>query len=77
MYCILHYDEKQVFAHMGEFGLTLDLKDFATNEYQVDKREHPSTTSIASGRKGKAVIPSEDEEVDKEQKEGHVGAGTS
>ena len=77
VYCILHYDEKQVFAYMGELGLTLDLKDFATNMYQVDKREHPSTMSIASGRKGKAVIPSEDEEVDEEKKKDHVGAGTS
>ena len=33
MYCILHYDKKQVFGHMGELGLTLDPKDFATNGY--------------------------------------------
>ena len=69
MYCVSHYDKKQLFAHMGEMGLTLDPKDFATNEYQVNEREHPRSASRASGRKGKAVVPSEDEEEDEEQEE--------
>ena len=66
MYCISHYDEKQLFAHMGEMGLTLDPKDFTSNGYQVNERDHPRSTPRASGRKGKAVIPSEDEEEDEE-----------
>ena len=79
VYCVLHFDEKQLFAHMDELGLTLDLKDFATNGYQVDEQEHPRTASKASGRKGKAIAPSEDEsEEDEEQEEEDLaGAGTS
>ena len=69
MYCVSHYDEKQLFAHMGEMGLTLDPKDFATNGYQVNERDHPRSTLRVSGRKGKAVVPSEDEEEDEEQEE--------
>ena len=69
MYCVSHYDEKQLFAHMGEMGLTLDPKDFATNGYQVNERDHPRSASRASGRKRKAVIPFEDEEEDEEQEE--------
>ena len=34
VYCVFHFDEKHLFAHMGELGLTLDPKDFATNGYQ-------------------------------------------
>ena len=79
VYCVSHFDEKQLFAHMGELGLTLDPKDFATNDYQVDEGEYPRTTSKASGRKGKAVVPSEDEsEEDEEQEEEDLaGARTS
>ena len=64
---------------MDELGLTLDPKDFATNCYQVDERQHPRTTSKGSGRKGKVVVPSEDEsEEDEEQEEEDLaGAGTS
>ena len=69
MYCVSHYDEKQLFAHMGEMGLTLDPKDFATNGYQVNELDHPRSALRASGRKGKAVVPSEDEEEDEEQEE--------
>ena len=55
---------------MGELGLSLDPKDFATNGYQVDERQHPRTAPKASGRKGKVVAPSEDEsEEDEEQEE--------
>ena len=36
VYCVSHFEEKQLFAHMGELGLTLDPKDFATNGYQVN-----------------------------------------
>ena len=69
MYYVSHYDEKQLFVHMGEMGLTLDPKDFATNGYKVNEREHPRSVSRASGRKEKAVVPSEDEEEDEEQEE--------
>ena len=69
MYCISHYDEKQFFAHMGEMGLTLDSKDFATNGYEVNERNHPRTASRASRRKEKVVVPSEDKEEDEEQEE--------
>ena len=64
---------------MGELGLSLDPKDFATNGYQVDKRQHPRTAPKASGRKGKAVAPSEDEsEEDEEQEEEDLaGVGAS
>ena len=41
VYCVSHFDEKQLFAHMGKLGLSLDPKDFATNGYQVDERQHP------------------------------------
>ena len=51
VYCVSHFDEKQLFAHMGELRLTLDPKDFATNGYQVDERQHPRTASKSSGRK--------------------------
>ena len=67
VYCVSHFDEKQLFAHMDELGLTLDPKDFATNWYQVDERQHPRTTSRASGRKGKAVVPSKDESEEDEE----------
>ena len=78
MYCVSHYDEKQLFAHMGEMGLTLDPKDFASNGYQINERDHPRSAPRASGRKGKAVIPSEDEEEDEEQDdEDRVGAEAS
>ena len=79
MYYVSHYDEKQLFAHMGEMGLTLDPNlDFATNGYQMDEREHPRTASRASGRKGKAIVPSEDKEEDEEQEEeDRAGAGAS
>ena len=79
VYCVSHFDEKQHFAYMGELGLTLDPKDFAKNGYQVDKRQHPRTASKASGRKGKAVVPSEDksEEDEEHEKEDLAGAGTS
>ena len=79
VYCVSHFDEKQLFAHMGELGLTLDPKDFATNGYQVDERQHPRTASKGSGRKGKAVVPSEDksEEDEEQEEEDLAGAGTS
>ena len=67
MYCVSYYDKKQLFAHMGEMELTFDPKDFATNGYQVNEREHPRSVPRASGRKGKAVMPFEDEEEDEEQ----------
>ena len=66
MYCVSHYDKKQLFAHMAEMGLTLDPKDFASNGYQVNEHDHPRRAPRASGRKGKAIIPSEDEEEDEE-----------
>ena len=66
MYCVSHFDEKQLFVHMGELRLTLDSKDFATNRYQMDKWQHLRTASRASGRKGKAIVPSADEEKDEE-----------
>ena len=70
VYCVSHFDEKQLIAHMGELGLTLDPKFFATNGYQVDERQHPRTASKASRRKEKAVVPCEDEsEEDEEHKE--------
>ena len=79
VYCVSHFDKKQLFAHMGELGLILDPKDFATNGYQVDERQHPRTAPKASGRKGKAVVPSEDEsKEDEEQEEEDLGGvGTS
>ena len=78
MYCISHYNKKQLFAYMCEMGLTLDPKDFATNEYQVNEREHPRTASRVSRRKGKAVVPSDDEEEDEEQEEeDRAGIGAS
>ena len=45
----------------------------------MDERQHPRTTPKASGRKGKAVAPSEDEsEEDEDQEEEDLaGAGTS
>ena len=55
-YCVSHFDEKQLFAHMGELGLTLDPKDFATNGHQVDERQHPRTASKGSGRKGSCAL---------------------
>ena len=67
VYCVFHFDEKQLFAHMGELGLILDPKDFATNGYQVDEQQHPRTAPKASGRKGKAVAPSEDESEEDEE----------
>ena len=77
VYCVSHFDKKQFFAHMGELGLTLDPKDFATNSYQVDKRQHPRTASKASGRKGKAVVPSEDKSEEDEEQEEEDYAGTA
>ena len=75
VYCVSHFDEKQLFVHMGELGLTLDPNDFATNGYQMDERQHPKT---AFGRKGKVVVPSEDEEEDEEQEEEDpAGTGTA
>ena len=61
IYSVSHFDEKQLFVHMGELRLTLDPKDFATNGYQVDERQHPRNAPKAFGRKGKGVVPSEDE----------------
>ena len=79
VYCVSHFDEKQLFAHMGELGLMLDPKDFATNDYQMDKRQHPRTTSKAYGRKGKAVVPFEEESKEDEEQEDEdlAGAETS
>ena len=79
IYCVSHFDKKQLFEHMGELGLTLDPKDFATNGYQVYEWQHPRTASKASGRKGKAIVPFEDEsEEDEEQEEEDLaGTGTS
>ena len=31
MHCVFYYNGKNLFAHMGEVELTLDRKDFATN----------------------------------------------
>ena len=64
---------------MGKLGLTLDPKDFATNGYQVDERQHPRTASKAFGRKGKAVVPFEDEfeEDEEHEEEDLAGTGTS
>ena len=59
-------------------GLILDPKDFASNRYQVNESDHPRSAPRASGRKGKAVIPSEDEEEDEEQdNEDRAGAEAS
>ena len=44
----------------------------------MDERQHPKTTSRAFGRKGKAIVPFEDEEEEEEQQEEDlVGVGTS
>ena len=69
----------RTWANLGELGLTLDPKDFATNGYRVDERQHPRTASKASGRKGKAVVPSKDEseEDDDQEEEDLIDAGTS
>ena len=79
VYCVSHFDEKQLFAHMGELGLSLDPKDFATNGYQVDERQHPRTVPKTSGRKGKAVAPCEDksEEDEEQEEEDLAGVGAS
>ena len=79
VYRVSHFDEKQFFAHMGELGLTLDPKDFATNGYQMDKRQHPRVASRASRRKGKVIVPSEDEseEDEEHEEEDLAGVGTS
>ena len=78
VYSVSHFDEKQLFAHMGKLGFTLDPKDFATNGYQVDERQHPRTASKASRRKGKAIVPSEDksEEDEEHEEEDVAGIGT-
>ena len=76
VYCVSHFDKKQLFAHMGELGLMLDPKDFATNGYEVDKWQHPRNASKASRRKGKAVVPSEDESEEDEEQEEEDLAGT-
>ena len=62
MYCIFHFDNKSIFAHMGELGLRLDQKDFTTNSYAVDEEQHLKTISKAGGRKEKAVVPTSEEE---------------
>ena len=79
VYCVSHFDEKQFFAHMGELGLSFDPKDFATNGYQMDERQHPRTAPKASRKKGKAVAPSEDksEEDEEQEEEDLVGARAS
>ena len=41
MYCVSHFDDKSLFAHMGELGLTLDRKDFTMNGYAVDEERNP------------------------------------
>ena len=69
MSCVSLCDEKQLFAHMDEMGLTLDPKEFATNRYQVDERKYQRTAFRASGRKGKVVVPSEDKKEDEKQEE--------
>ena len=77
MYCVSHYDKKQVFAHMDELGLMLDRKDFATNGYQVDEHKHPRSAFKAARRKGKAIVPSKEEEEDEAQKDKDcIGVGT-
>ena len=45
----------------------------------MDERQHPRTASKASGRKGKAIVPSEDksEEDEDQEEEDLAGAGTS
>ena len=75
VYCVSHFNEKQLFVHMGELGLSLDPKDFATNGYQVDERQHPRTAPKASGRKGRAVVPSEDKSKEDEEQEEEDLAG--
>ena len=78
VYSIFHYDKTQVFVRMDELGLTLDPKDFATNEYQVDEHEHPRTVFKASRRKREVIVLSKEEEEDEEQeKEDCASAGTS
>ena len=56
VYCISHYNDKDVFVNIGELGMLLDHKDFATNGYVVDKVQHPKTTSKFGGKKGKVLV---------------------
>ena len=43
----------------------------------MDEHKHPRIATRASGRKWKAVVPSEDKEEDEEQEEeDHAGVGT-
>ena len=49
MYYVFHYDKKSFFAHMGELGMTLNRKDFATNEYTMDEQEYPRSASKVAG----------------------------
>ena len=51
MYGISHFNSKSIFAHIGEFGLRSDRKDFATNSYALDEEQHRRTASKAGGRK--------------------------
>ena len=78
MYCVFHFEDKSVFAHMGEFGLMPDQKDFATNGYKVDKEHHPRTTSKASGRKEKAMaLALEEDKEQEEEQEIFIAGGAS
>ena len=56
MYCISDFKDKSVFVHMGELGLMLDRKDFATNGCVVNEEHHPRSASKAVRRKEKAVV---------------------
>ena len=49
---------------MGELGLTLDRKDFATNGYAVDEEHHPRKASTATRRKEKEVVGASQHEVE-------------
>ena len=69
LYVLSHFEDKAVFTHLGKIALKLDRKDFSSSGYGVNEERHPTTASKASGRKGKAVAPSlEDDEQEEEQK---------
>ena len=56
VYCVLHFQNKNVFEEMGKLGQILDKKDFATNGYMVDEKCNPKSIAKAAVRKEKVVV---------------------
>ena len=74
VYYVSHFDEKQLFAHMGELGLTLDPKVLSILETHSDRLSFPNLQGTVeeeeeNKEEGEEDVEEDDEELEEDNEE--------